>query len=154
MRCYFTSCTTCTSHTLDRTPLMTLCSIILSVSSEMLFYQLHHSYTVRFEPLDRTLLTTTSLTNCVSNEMLFHQLYLYDSCKSNHLTGQPLYSCLMRCNHVIYFTLLHSNISHSPLEPTAQIRTTRVLILRLEQVVSIGHVCYSHSSTLAFNPIN
>ena len=90
----------------------------------------------------------------VSNEMLFHQLYLYDSCKSNHLTGQPLYSCLMRCNHVIYFTLLHSNISHSPLEPTAQICTTRVLILRLEQVVSIGHVCYSHSSTLAFNPIN
>ena len=103
MRCYFTSCTTCTSHTLDRTPLMTLCSIILSVSSEMLFYQLHHSYTVRFEPLDRTLLTTTSLTNCVSNEMLFHQLYLYDSCKSNHLTGQPLYTCLMRCNHVMYF---------------------------------------------------
>ena len=87
----------------------------------------------------------------VSNEMLFHQLYLYNSCKSNHLTGQPLYTCLMRCNHVMYF---FTQTSHSPLEPTAQIRTTRVLILRLEQVVSIGHVCYSHSSTLAFNPIN
>lgn len=129
---------------LDRTPLTT--TLLTNSKCHQWDAILQVTPLVPVEPLDRApprQLCSQILS--VSNEMLFHQLYLYDSCKSNHLTGLPLYTCLMRCSHAMYFTLLHSNISHSPLEPTAQTRTTRVLILQLEQVVSIGP-----SSTLVF----
>ena len=49
-------------------------------------------------------------------KMPFHQSY-----ESYHLKRAPSLCTLMRCSQVMYFTLFHSNVSHSPLDPIAQL---------------------------------
>ena len=113
---YFTSCTT---RTIRKPLFRQLCSSFLSVADDMLFRQLHYShesYQSKGLPLTTLLTNSTS----VSNGCYF-TMQLYDSYESYHLTEPPLYTCLMRCIQVMYFTLFHSNVSHSLFEPIAQL---------------------------------
>ena len=63
--------------------------------------------------------------------------FIYSSCRVSIKN-------LMRCSLIMYFTLFHSNVSHSPLERLAQLDVSYHLSLRFydmnKSVVTIGNV--------------
>ena len=68
--------------------------------------------------------------NCLEWDAITPVVRLERIAPLDRTTSLYLSSCLMRCRQVMYFTSFHSNVSHSPLEPIAQLNYSYHLILR------------------------
>ena len=91
-------------------------------------------------PLSTTLLTNSKRRQweAISPVVQLKRVAPLDRTTSVHLS-----SCLMRCSHVMYCPLFHSNVSYSPLVPIAQLNDSYHLILTLDDLNKwwvIGHV--------------